>query len=66
MKCDHWITMNATTKVKNMLRMTSLLRVADAEAKDRTIFGRGSGFRHLTMCDRQTHNMHCHTALDSI
>ncbi len=71
MKCDYWITMNATTKVKNMLRiscgMTSLLRVADAEAKDCDIFGRGSGFRYFTMCDRRQTNKHCHTArLDMI
>ncbi len=47
--------------------MTSLLRVADAETKDRDIFGRGSGFRYFTMCDRHTTYMHCHTArLDMI
>ena len=47
--------------------MTSLLRVADAEAKDRDIFGRGSGFRYFTMCNRWQTNKHCHTArLDMI
>ena len=37
--------------VKNMLRMMSLLRIADAETKDRDIFGRALDYRYFMMCD---------------